>query len=335
MNCLNRIEFDVFRDGHPVPCPHCGSITVLYVPEKPAQQATPLLVPPPPRAQEPDETSVQTPQTGPRGVLFIVILIAFGALCLVFVELIESQDQMAAATGINCLVILCAVIIVAGVAFVLLHLRPLNSYEIGKLANKRRSKRINAYYRFRHMEVSVNPDFKKAMRAEGSFRRLNDPKPLSEFPRFAAALLKYKKHEWMVIGFERDQQIDRVWFNKGPDNKKVTAGLDYSAVIRYAHAGYYSTVIYLHNHPNPNPAMYDMLGPSEQDLVSARHTELALLPESLNLLKFVCERGRFLEYHRAIAPSFIPVEQLIQEASAQNGRTRTGNLELHVERIFT
>jgi DNA repair protein RadC len=156
---------------------------------------------------------------------------------------------------------------------------------------------------------------------------------LEGFPALAAALLKYKKHEWVIIGFEKNREIDYIWLNKGQDNSQVRVRMSYAQMVNHARSGGHTTVIVLHNHPNPDPTTQSLLCPSKPDALSAQGLESALLPASINLLEFVCERGRFAEYHRAIAPSFMPIDDFIADVAAENGKTRGGNLLLHLERF--
>nr|MBC7244231.1 hypothetical protein [Chloroflexota bacterium] len=90
------------------------------------------------------------------------------------------------------------------IVFVFTHLRPLNEGEINQLATKRRNKQIRGYFSFAAGEFDVNREFKKRMNPNGTFYRINEG--LFEFPSIAAALLKYKKHEWISIAFENQKK---------------------------------------------------------------------------------------------------------------------------------
>ena len=58
------------------------------------------------------------------------------------------------------------------------------------------------------------------MNPNGKLYRINEP--LFVFPSIAAALLKYKKHEWIVIAFEKEKKISSAWLNKGFDRSGVS-----------------------------------------------------------------------------------------------------------------
>lgn len=137
-----------------------------------------------------------------------------------------------------------------------------------------------------------------------------------------------------IVAFEKERKTSLIWLNKGPDNSMVIPHLESSGILNHARSGGYTSVLIFHNHPNPDPMIYNLLEPSAQDLNSAVALEAVLSPASVNLLEFICERGRLLEYHRGIAPSFFPIQYLGQTVLAENGCGRLKNLQLHLERLF-
>jgi len=171
------------------------------------------------------------------------------------------------------MVLLVVLAILLGIAalFVLLHLRPLTDEEVQSLASRRRTRAINLYYTFDRREYSVNAKFKRRMAANGSFYDMSEQ--LSPFPALAAALLKYKKHEWIIVAFERDKVIDKLWLNKGPDKSHVNFGISLPSVQQLAANGNYRSVLVFHNHPNSDPSVYSMRNASDKDKLSA--SELA------------------------------------------------------------
>jgi DNA repair protein RadC len=215
--------------------------------------------------------------------------------------------------------------------FIGLHLRPLDNEEIVNLANKRRNKGIKNYYSFSRMGVVANPQFKKEMAADGAFYNIQST--LHEFPSLAAALLKYKKHEWMIVAFEKNRKIDLVWLHKGPDNSKVFFP-HFQMIQHHAESGNYISVLIFHNHPNPDPNNFYLLGASQQDMEAAKSIENFFSQTQLSLLEFVCERGRFLQYHSVISLSLLPLQNFTAAVTTQNGKSRYENFELHLERIF-
>jgi hypothetical protein len=303
-HCNGRIEFDANELGDEknitAPCPHCQLDTIIFVPPATSGVAT------------------SNPRKGKS--LATIWTVVIGLLCIATLFVFDPT------------IAICAIPVLAVMIFVVSHFRPLTDEEVFYLANKRRSKKINAYYQFSQYQVSVNLEFKKAMAAEGAYYNIHAA--LKEFPSIAAALLKYKKHEWIIIGFEKEQKIDFVWLNKGPNNTQVASHLTFAGMVNHARSGNHTTVIVLNNHPNPDPGNFYLLLASEQDKRSAKALEDVLLSASVNLLEFVCERGRFHQFHRAIAPSFIPVQTISTAILAENDVSRGRNLQLHLERLF-
>lgn len=216
--------------------------------------------------------------------------------------------------------------------FVLTHLRPLSESEVEQLASKRRQKVIRQYFAFDRREYIADRLFKKRMRPNGKYYQFNER--LYTFPATAASLLKYKKHEWIIIAFERNQVVCVVWMNKGVDRSGVSPYIDEKDVVRRARQDGYSSVLILHNHPNPDPSALDCTSASQQDLASAVVWANALGREGVNLVEFVCERGSHYEYYRSIATAFKPLTSFVSIVQRDNGRSRWRNLFLHLERLL-
>lgn len=218
-------------------------------------------------------------------------------------------------------------------AFILLHLRSLQDAEVNQLAQQRRKKAVKRYFRFNSTRLVMNAEGKKRWSIDGKLLQADEP--LERFPSVIAALLKYKKHEWIVIGFEKSRVIKQFWINKGDNRESVASLLGFPEIVQIVREGGYSSVIKLHNHPNPDPQHYSHLIASKQDLVVARSLGNLLSDCGANLIEFVCERGSFLEYSRLISDSFTPVGFFAEGINVTNGKSKWGNLRLHIERIFS
>lgn len=216
--------------------------------------------------------------------------------------------------------------------FIVMHLRPLNDEEINSLAAKRRNKDIQVYYSFCNYEIQVNESFKKNMKPDGKFYKMEES--LYNFPSIAAALLKYKKHEWIIAAFEKGRYIDLIWINKGLDNKSVAISFPWQDIANFASDHNYISILLFHNHPNKDPRRYNCTSPSNADIVSAKEFSYILDWKSINLIEFICERGKHYEYYRAIVDSFKPIKDYIKALDAQNGTSKANNLSLHMERLF-
>ncbi len=228
--------------------------------------------------------------------------------------------------------LLCLLVVLPVSIFVFTHLRPFEIGEIEQLAHKRRAKRIHVYFSFNKTGFIANPDFKKAMKPDGHFCRVNES--LFDGPSLCAAILKYKKHEWIVVAFERHRRIDLLWINKGIDRTQVALYLSVERIGQLAREEDCASILIFHNHPNTNPNLLSCRNPSQQDFKSAKEFAETLSHQGLNLIEFVCERGRYYEYFRSIPDSFLPLCNFISEVRDVNGITRLQNLVLHFERIF-
>ena len=151
--------------------------------------------------------------------------------------------------------------------FVALHLSPLTKEQISYLASRRRAKYLQRYFCFLRGRVAVNPQFKSQLERAGSFYPIDVP--LESWPRIAAGILKWKKHEWALVAFERNRRVVSLWANKGPNNSMVTVLLPIESLLTKARELGASTILWCHNHPNSDPRHLDLLRPSETDLNTA------------------------------------------------------------------
>jgi hypothetical protein len=154
------------------------------------------------------------------------------------------------------------------------------------------------------------------------------------WPAMAAALFKYKKHEWIIVAFLHGRQVSRLWINKGADNKSVGLPINPQLLLEECSRGGFSSVFFHHNHPNPSPRVLYMLFPSRQDAVFAEQYAAALVAGGVNVLQFVCERGRFQCFHSRIADQCMPVARFRDQVAQRNGVSWYSNLGLHMERLF-
>lgn len=229
---------------------------------------------------------------------------------------------------------LCLVLVsfwgVLEVLFFITHRHPLSDDNISALSRKRKRKYIASVFRFSAVSfVIVEKRFKSSLRPNGKYYSVSIG--VSSFPSYIASLLKGKKHEWVVLGFVREETVICFWANKGLDNSSVsfTCGID--DIVRFCRREDCCTILCLHNHPNSNPNYYTCLVPSEQDRISAREISDQLEKHGLNWLEFVCERGRFLEYFRSFSVAFVPRCASIRQIRLQNNQSPWRNYKLHRE----
>jgi len=216
--------------------------------------------------------------------------------------------------------------------FIFFHLRPLKNNEIKQLGNKRRSRQIRQYFSFNNAEFYPNEDLKRTMNPDGSFYNIGEA--LYDYPSKAAALLKYKKHEWIILAFEKQRKIQLLWLNKGNDNSSASNYLSLEKMSSISQEQKYSSILFFHNHPNPNPSNYSCTKPSLADLKTVDRYSNELNKSGINLLGFICERGKHYEYFRSTSENFIPLSTFINSITESNNISKFKNLLLHLERIF-
>ncbi len=112
---------------------------------------------------------------------------------------------------------------------------------------------------------------------------------IKNFPQVAALNLKGKKHEWYIMGFEKDNRVKRVYSHKGFNNFSVH-GISDSLMISIINELNPTSIIILHNHPN------GVLDASSQDKKSAKEMNNKIKKYNIKLIEFVCARGNFKKY---------------------------------------
>lgn len=216
--------------------------------------------------------------------------------------------------------------------FIYFHIHPLSDKQVNRLAHKRRRKKIRSYFSFGEHLFTVSTAYKKMMKANGAYVFVDEP--LKDFPSIAAALLKFRKHEWIIIAFETNQKVKYFWANKGEDRTSVSIFLKPEVILDVATRNNYTSVLIFHNHPNSNPRYYDCSKPSKEDIVSADNLAKIIVKKGYNLFEFVCERGKPYKYFQAISDNFMPIGIFVEHISKVNGKGKVNNLLLHLERIF-
>ena len=208
--------------------------------------------------------------------------------------------------------------------------RPLEPKEIHQLAKARQWDRFLSRYGFTQWEQEVSTSEKKAMRSTGEFVRCD--LDYRTAPAWVAAMLKYKKHEWIVIGFICSFRVKMLWWNKGPDNTKVWSYLsddDLDAIIEELKP---DAIAFFHNHPNPNPGVYSTNQPSQQDLRSAAHFKNQIVSKNrVGFLDFICERGVPHLYYAAFPDREVPIKPITQQIQVINGTGIFVNYRLRKE----
>lgn len=213
--------------------------------------------------------------------------------------------------------------------FYITHRRPLSREEIRLLSQKRKRLYISRTYNHFASECEVSKSFKSSMDPSGKMYAVN--LPLNKFPAYVAALLKGKKHEWILIAMEGQQTVKFFWVNKGYNNSSVSYNCDIDDVILFCKEQNCNTLMCFHNHPNSNPRRYNCLVASKQDIYSAFCISNKVIPQGLNWIEFVCERGNFLKYFERYSDKFLPDCANIEAIESENNISPRNNYILHRE----
>lgn len=217
--------------------------------------------------------------------------------------------------------------------FIVTHFHALNEKEVRTLAGKRRNRAIKNYFTFSDRGATVDVEFKKKMNPKGAYYYVNED--LSNYPSIAAGLLKYKKHEWAILAFEKNKNVQLIWTNKGVSKEAVSIHLSAEQILAKCNGFSYSSVLIFHNHPNSDPHNQDCSIPSEQDIISAHNYSNILNNCGINVVEFVCERGGHYQYHFSESDNFLPATDFAKKIHEINGTSKIQNLSLHTERIFS
>jgi hypothetical protein len=198
------------------------------------------------------------------------------------------------------------------------HRRPLEDNELLRLAQKRQRNQALIAYRFSRLRFQADLSVKKMMKSEGEF--VSCDLDYYHLPAKISALLKYKKHEWIVIAFISQKRAYRLWWNKGPDGKTVWSFLHHHSLRSTIEVLKPDMIAIFHNHPNPDPSRYRMTSPSQADLRSAGLYDKEFGQCGVSLLEFICERGSPHLYYAGFVDRTIPMQTVIREIRQANGK---------------
>ena len=218
---------------------------------------------------------------------------------------------------------------IAEILFWITHRKPLTDEEIRKLSKKRARIYARKKYQFPQVAISVNKEFKSALKPSGKLYSIDES--LQTFPSLVAALLKGKKHEWMVLAIEKEGRVNYLWANKGDDNQSVGLSCDLSDIVDLCQENQMYSVLRFHNHPNSNPKYQTGLLASKQDRIRAKYCSDIVNKNGMNWFDFVCERGNFIIFSRNISQDFCPQCANTEEIRKTNGISEKQNYRLQRE----
>jgi len=195
--------------------------------------------------------------------------------------------------------------------------------EINELACSQRFWDTYNYLGFTESQFEVNKEFKSALNKNGQLYNCNES--LNNFPAVASALLKGKKHEWIIFAFAKNKMVYSFYTNKGNDNQSVAPNLSSDYIIKIAENGGADMVLEFHNHPNA------VLSASQQDITSANYFGEIFTNKSLNFTAFVSGAGRFHQYGWWFNETFFDINNYLKHIKKENGTSRSVNFDLRKE----
>jgi hypothetical protein len=195
--------------------------------------------------------------------------------------------------------------------------------EINELASSQRFWDTFNYLGFTETLLEVNKEFKSTLNKNGQLYSCDEP--LNSFPSIASALLKGKKHEWIIFAFAKNKIVYSFYTNKGNDNQSVAPNLNSDYIIKIAKDGGADMVLEFHNHPNA------VLAASQQDITSANYFGEIFTTNSLNFSAFISGAGRFHQYGWWFTETFFDINNYLERIKRGNGTSRSVNFDLRKE----
>ena len=216
--------------------------------------------------------------------------------------------------------------------FIISHLEALTCDEIEEVITVVWLDKIKNRFEFNKGEYIIDNNFRKNLRSWGKYYEIDET--LFSLPSVIAELLRYKRHEWIVVAFEKEKKINKVWINKGESENAVTLRFKIQDLIEEQEE-VFSSILVFHNHPySKDICVYELRNPSGQDIKAANARFEILSKKDLNYIEFICVRGKYYPYYMKICKKQYPIAHIKDEILKLNGQSRYENLKLHCKRIF-
>ncbi len=206
------------------------------------------------------------------------------------------------------------------ILFWLTHRRPLSPEQISKLAEARRCHYINQNFRFSSDRFNVNPKYRESLSKEGRWDRVSISYPV--IATAIAEILRYKRHEWYVLVLSNEKESKFIWANKGDDNKSCYSKANIIQTILLAESNDCNTVMAFHNHPHTQDSYWNLLAPSETDIVSCNRFKQVFNEVGLNYIDGLVSQGNYIIYGYSFADSYHPAGSTIEEINKENNNNK-------------
>lgn len=254
-------------------------------------------------------------------VLGFIIVLVVSYIFLILLDVIIKYRYF--------IVSLIIIIIIADYIKYKRHNIPISYEQARQIAKSKMPKNIKKRYIFSKSSITVDSAFKSALKPDGQWYKVNIS--VNMFPAYVASLLKGKKHEWVVVGIEKNGVINEIWVNKGTDNKSVNVLCGVEPIFEKCDFYHADSIIRLHNHPNSNPLKYTTLVASKQDKISGKEWSGFANQKGYNWFDFVCAQGSFICFHKMISDKVEYDDCNMADVLGENDITPKLNYKLYRE----
>lgn len=213
---------------------------------------------------------------------------------------------------LNPVLIIAVIATVIIIFLVFLSLKPIEESQLNKLALKIREHKVKNHFPKNFKTSGKSSRFKKHMNPKGGFFETNiDRKSIAVE---ATKMLKYKKHEWIIIAYEKNQKIKLIWTNKG-NEKSVYPLLRNNQQLQLVQKRDFDTVYIFHNHPPHSLFKGDKIRllASQQDYKSAKYTAKFYKEQNVTIAEYVCANKGYTPYFISPKKDLFPFKSIYQE----------------------
>jgi hypothetical protein len=138
--------------------------------------------------------------------------------------------------------------------------------------------------------------------------------------------LKYKKHQWSIIGFERNKRVRIFWENKGSSRDETHSKLSLIGIVEQIKDTQAQTVFFFRNYPNPDFYCYDTAPffSEVQGCISA------LGEPTINFVAIECIKGHVGNIlYEKYSDLFYPLVNYIVSISKRQGRKEFKDMNIN------
>jgi hypothetical protein len=213
------------------------------------------------------------------------------------------------------------------ILYIIISFIPINDNQILSLILKIRKKRINYYFPTQPIVNHSQHRFKYLkdfMEVDGGFIKVDIDR--ANITTAASYMLKYKRHEWLIIAFEKNNKIDLIWANKG-ESHFVPILLNVLDQIDISNRYKYQSVYLFHNHPrfklfnekrlNSLKKVFDLfrVHPSQRDIDTMQTFSEIYKRYDINMISYICGNTQVNPLFFSISKKLLPFEIIEKEVS--------------------